>query len=71
MTVVQPAAPRPAEIVPTAGVEEPSRFVAYATGCTADRVGAADRFLGPVERLLVPELSRLSRRRVTRSRSRT
>lgn len=72
MTVVQPAAPLPDDRIRLlAAVDEPSRFIAYATGCTAGCAGAIDRFLGPVERLLVPELSRISRRRVSRSRSRS
>ncbi|MDQ4119192.1 MAG: hypothetical protein M3235_19850 [Actinomycetota bacterium] len=72
MTVVRPAAPLPADRLRVeAAVDEPPRFIAYATGCTAGPAGAIDRFLGPVEHLLVPELSRISRRRVSASRSRS
>lgn len=67
---MQPAAPLPADRL-EAAVDEPSRFVAYATGCTAGSAGAIERLLSPVERVLVPELSRISRRRVTHSRSRS
>ena len=71
VTVVQPAALHSAERIPGAGVEEPSRFTAYATGCAAEPAGVFDRMLRPVERLLVPELSRISRRLVSGSRSRS
>jgi hypothetical protein len=71
VTVVQPAATPSVERAPEAGVQEPSRFTAYATGCTAEPAGVVDRMLRPVERLLVPELSRISRRRVSGSRSRS
>jgi hypothetical protein len=70
VTVVQPAAPHPAERSPEA-VDEPSRFTAYATGCTAVPAGMVDRMLRPAERLLLPELSRISRRQVSGSRSRS
>ena len=66
MTVVQPAADRAGIGAP---VDEPTRFTAYATGCAGRACDAVDRFLGPVERLLVPELSRISVGRVGPSRS--
>jgi hypothetical protein len=71
VTVAQPAAPHPADAARAAGVEEPSRFTAYATGCTAGPSGVLDLVLRPLERLLVPELSLISRRRVSRPRSRS
>lgn len=72
MTVVHAASPLDADRRRIgAAVDEPSRFDAYATGCAAGSLPALDRVLGTVERLLVPELSRLSRRRISRSRSRS
>lgn len=66
MTAAQPVDtpdPASARTVEPTEPTEPSRFTAYARGCEPEPAGVTDRFLALVERVLVPELNRVSRRR--------